>query len=188
MQRIAFFVVIFLFASPAAFAMRCGNRLVDRGAQDFQVRDRCGEPFWTDSYTSVDVTDAYGPTEVQRTVQFDVWYYNFGPHQFMHQMVFRDGFLVRDETLGYGVDEVGGDCNPNRSYAGYTVGELYAHCGEPAQRRSETDTIVRRPGPGEERWRDQRRERWIYDFGDDRFVSLVQLVNGRVENSGLIHR
>ena len=41
-KRYALVAILFLLASPAAFAMRCGNRLVDVGTQDFQVRDRCG--------------------------------------------------------------------------------------------------------------------------------------------------
>ncbi|MET0224927.1 MAG: DUF2845 domain-containing protein [Dokdonella sp.] len=187
-QILLLLVLMMVLASSSAFAMRCGNLLVDAGAQDFQVRERCGDPFWTDRYTSVDVIGAYGPLEEQRSVQFDVWYYNFGPRQLMRQMIFRDGVLLREETLGYGVDDIGSDCNPNRDYAGFSVGELYARCGEPASRRSETDTIVRRPAPGVERWRDQRRESWVYDFGDDRFVRIVRLVNGRVDGTDLVHR
>jgi hypothetical protein len=59
--------------------MRCGNRIVSDGDQDFQVRDCCGEPFWTDRHANVDVIGAYGPFEQQRSVQFDVWYYKLRP-------------------------------------------------------------------------------------------------------------
>jgi hypothetical protein len=170
-----------LLATPAAHAMRCGNRLVSDGAQDFQVRERCGEPFWTDRYTNIEIIGRDGPVEHQREVQIDVWYYNFGPHQLMRQLVFRDGLLEREQTLGYGVDEIGSDCAPNRLLGGLSAGELVALCGEPASRRSRTDTIVRRPAPGIERWRDQRREDWIYDFGDRRYLRVVRVVDGRVD-------
>jgi len=173
-------VFALLLAAPTAHAMRCGNRLVTDGAQDFQVRERCGEPFWADRYTSVEIIGRDGPVEHQREVQFDVWYYNFGPHQLMRQLVFRDGLLEREQTLGYGVDEIGEDCDPNRLLGGLSAGELVARCGEPASRRSRTDTLVRRPVPGVERWRDQRREDWIYDFGDRRYVRVVRVVDGRV--------
>ncbi|MBO9661382.1 DUF2845 domain-containing protein [Dokdonella sp.] len=188
MNTRALLVLFLLFAAPSAFAMRCGSRIVDVGTQDFQVRERCGEPFWTDQYTSVEVIGAYGPQEVQRTVQYDVWYYNFGPRQFMRKFLFSDGALVREETLGYGVEEIGTDCNPMRDYAGFSAGELYARCGEPASRRVQNDTIVRRPAPGVERWRDQRREEWVYDFGDARFLRVVTLVNGRVGGTDTIGR
>lgn len=181
-------VLLLLLAAPSAFAMRCGNRVVNEGLQDFQVQERCGAPFWTDRYTNVDVIGAYGPLERQRTVQYDVWYYNFGPRQFMRKFLFRDGELIGEETLGYGVDEIGTDCNPMRDYGGLTAGELYARCGEPASRRVQDDTIVRRPLPGVERWRDLRREQWIYDFGDARFLRVVNLVNGRVDGSGTLER
>ena len=78
------------------------------------MRERCGEPFWADRYTNVEIIGRDGPVEHQREVQFDVWYYNFGPRQLMRQLVFRDGLLEREQTLGYGVDEIGGDCDPNR--------------------------------------------------------------------------
>jgi hypothetical protein len=174
-------ILALLLAAPAAHAMRCGNRLVSDGAQDFQVRERCGDPFWTDRYTNIEIIGRDGPIEHQREVQFDVWYYNFGPHQLMRQLVFRDGLLEREQTLGYGVDEIGSDCDPNRLLGGLSAGELVARCGEPASRRSRTDTLVRRPAPGIERWRDQRREDWIYDFGDRRYVRVVRVVDGRVD-------
>jgi hypothetical protein len=182
MSRYIFLGIVLLLFSPSAFALRCGTRIVTEGTQDFQVRDRCGDPFYADTYISLEVFGAYGPIEQQREVQYDVWYYNFGPRDLMRRFVFRDGVLVREETLGYGVNEIGGDCNPSRDYTGVSVGELIARCGEPASRRRAYDTIVRRPVPGYERWRDQRREEWIYDFGEDRFLRLFELVDGRVVN------
>ena len=180
LRRYAFLAILLLLASPAAFAMRCGTRIVDVGAQDFQVRERCGEPFYADQYYATEVFGNYGPVAQYRDVQYDVWYYNFGPRQLMRQLVFRDGLLERERTLGYGVDAIGEDCDPNRLLGGLSAGELFARCGEPASRRSHTDTLVRRPAPGLERWRDQRREDWIYDFGDRRFVRVVRVVDGRV--------
>ena len=188
MKRILLCVVVLALAAPDAVAMRCGTRLVSDGDQDFQVRERCGEPFWTDAYSNVEVIGAYGPLEQQSSVQFDVWYYNFGPHQLMRRLVFRDGRLLREDALGYGVDAIGDDCNPRRLLDGLSAGELIARCGEPASRRNRVDTIVRRPLPGIEQWRDQRREEWIYDFGDRRFLRSVRLVDGRVTGVDLVSR
>ena len=188
MRRYLPVVFALLLASPAAHAMRCGNRVVSDGAQDFQVRERCGEPFWTDAYSNLEIVGAYGPVERQRSVQVEVWYYNFGPHALMRRLVFRDGILLREETLGYGVNAVGDDCNPNSSFSGLSAGELIARCGEPASRRTNADTLVRRPAPGVERWRDQRREEWIYDFGDRRFVRIVQFIDGQVTGVDSVQR
>ena len=187
-RRYAFLAILLLLASPAALAMRCGTRIVDVGTQDFQVRERCGEPFYADQYYATEVFGNYGPVAQYRDVQYDVWYYNFGPSNLMRRFVFRDGVLAREETLGYGVDEIGGDCNPNRDYRGFSVGELVARCGEPASRRANYDTIVHRPVPGYEHYREQRREEWIYDFGEDRFLRSFRLLNGRVESIESIER
>src|SRR3954470_10925268 len=128
-RRYALLVILLLLASPAAFAMRCGSRIVDVGTQDFQVRERCGEPFYTDTYYATEVFGNNGPVAQYRDVQYDVWYYNFGPSTLMRRFVFRDGVLAREETLGYGVNEIGEDCNPNRDYRGVSIGELVARCG-----------------------------------------------------------
>ena len=188
MNKLALFALLFLFASPSAFALRCGSNLVTEGSQDFQVRSRCGDPFYADTYSTTEVFGAHGPVAEYRDVQYDVWYYNFGPRQFMRRFVFRDGQLAREETLGYGVDEIGSDCNPNRDYRGFSVGELVARCGEPASRRTNYDTIVHRASPGYQRYRDRRREEWIYDFGEDRFVRSFLLIDGRVEDIDTVQR
>ena len=187
MKKLVFLAVFFLLASPSAFALRCGTRIVTEGTQDFQVRERCGEPFYADVYVATEVFGAYGPVQHYHDVQYDVWYYNFGPHNLMRRFVFRDGVLLREETLGYGVDQIGSDCNPNRDYRGVSVGELVARCGEPASRRTYYDAIERAV-PGYARYRDVRREDWIYDFGEDRFLRLLRLVDGRVQDIESIER
>ena len=188
MNRLAFVALLLLFASPSAFAVRCGSNLVTEGSRDFQVRSRCGDPFYADTYVSTEVFGANGPVAQYRDVQYDVWYYNFGPRQLMRRLVFRDGVLAREETLGYGVDAIGDDCNPNRDYRGVSIGELVARCGEPASRRTSYDTLVHRPSPGYLRYRDQRREEWIYDFGEDRFLRSFLLIDGRVEDIDTVQR
>jgi hypothetical protein len=188
MNKLAYLALLLLLAAPSAFAMRCGSSLVNEGTRDFQVRARCGDPFYVDSYDATEVFGARGPVAEYRDVHYDVWYYNFGRNQFMRRMVFRDGVLAREETLGYGVDEIGSDCNPSRDYRGVSAGELVARCGEPASRRVNNDTVVNRTSPGYQRWRDQRREEWIYDFGDDRFVRSFRLVDGRVDGADAVNR
>jgi hypothetical protein len=188
MNRLALFALLFLFASPSAFALRCGTDLVTEGSQDFQVRARCGDPFYADTYVSTEVFGTNGPVQRYRDVQYDVWYYNFGPRQLMRRFVFREGVLAREDTLGYGVDEIGTDCNANRDYRGVSIGELVARCGEPASRRTNYDTLVHRPVPGYLRYRDQRREEWIYDFGEDRFLRSFLLIDGRVEDIDTVDR
>jgi hypothetical protein len=177
-----------LCASAPVHAMRCGNRLVAEGDRDVQVRGRCGDPYWTDRWSTLEVVGAGGPVERQASVGFEAWYYNFGPRQLLRRLVFRDGFLVREETLGYGVDEIGTDCDPRRGIQGLTAGELVARCGEPDTRHVQADTLVQRPLPSIERWRDQRREEWIYDTGDRRRLRLVRFVDGRATGEEWVAR
>lgn len=179
-KPVALLALCFSFASPAAHALRCGNRLVVDGARDYQVRERCGDPYWSEHDVRVEIVGRDGPLELQRQVQFDVWYYNFGPRHLLRRLEFRDGRLVHEGTLGYGVDEIGASCGANLLVEGMTTGELVARCGEPAARRDLTDIVVVRPAPGIEQWRGVQREEWVYDFGDDRLVRILQVTDGRV--------
>lgn len=180
--------LLLMLASPSAFALRCGSRVVADDARDFQVRDRCGDPFWSESWTGVDVIGRDSPLERQREVQWSVWYYNFGPRALMLRLVFRDGDLQRGDTLGYGVREIGDSCRANMNFTGLSSGELVARCGEPAARREEHDSVVFRPGPGIENWREQRREEWTYDFGDSRMLRVLHLLNGTVASVDMLPR
>ncbi len=187
-MKILLLALLLLTASASAHALRCGDRIINEGDRDLQVRDRCGEPFWADTWYAVDVINRGGPIERQREVQWSAWYFNFGPRQLMQRMLFVDGVLHRAETLGYGVREIGLDCTANLPFAGLSTGELVARCGEPASRRRSNDAVVFRPGPRIESWRDTRREEWVYDLGDDRLLRVLQLAEGRVTSVEYVHR
>lgn len=180
MKRLLFFLMMLAAAVPVLAATRCGNRLVDEGDRDFRVRERCGEPFWSESWLGVDVSNRGSAYEQQREVEWSVWYYNFGPRALMLRLIFEDGVLHSSETLGYGVRQIGDSCRANMNFTGLTSGELVARCGEPAHRREARDSVVFRPGPGIENWRERRREEWVYDFGGSQFQRVLTIVNGRV--------
>lgn len=165
-------------AMPAAQAMRCGNDLTHTGDYEFQVRYRCGEPLWIESHAKI---ESFGNKElrVEREVQYEDWFYNFGSSQFMVHAVFRDGQLLSEEKLGRGVDEVGAGCEPARFGRGLSSGELVAYCGEPATRYVQPGTITRRVARGVYAQDDDYREDWIYDFGGDS-VYVAHLFDGRL--------
>ena len=180
-----------LLASPAALALRCGSRVLADDARDFQVRERCGDPFWSETWRGVDVIGRDSPLERQREVQWSVWYYNFGPRALMLRLVFRDGDLQRGETLGYGVREIGDSCRANMNFTGLDSGELVARGGGPPPPPPPPpphDSTVLRPGPGIENWREQRREEWTYDFGDSQRLRVLHLLNGTVMSVQLVPR
>ncbi len=71
-----------------------------------QVLERCGEPVSRET-KQVELTDAApdgagGLQGTTRTVQAEVWSYNFGASSFMRLLHFRDGKLVKIVTGGYG--------------------------------------------------------------------------------------
>lgn len=172
--------LILLVAAGNAAALRCDNRVLNPGDSDARTRALCGAPYWIDGYVDTEITGAGHALEMQRDVPIDIWYYNFGPRRLLVQLVFRAGVLVHENTLGYGVETIGDDCNPQMPYTGMSVGELVAHCGEPAARRVNNGYVGRRPAAGVEQWRALREEEWTYDFGAGHLQRRLRLRDGRI--------
>jgi hypothetical protein len=181
MKRIALLCLLSALAAPA-YALRCGTRVVDDGDRDLAVRERCGEPFYIDQFSSVSVQGADGPLETQVEDVYDVWYYNFGPRKLMVRLLFLNGRLQHEETLGYGVTTLGDSCNIDSLATGTSAGEIVAYCGEPASRRNQRRANVRRDNFGNERYTPVRVEEWTYDFGGSRLLRVLTLQNGRLLN------
>jgi hypothetical protein len=181
MNRLSLLCLLLLVAAPAQ-ALRCGTRVISDGDRDFAVRDRCGMPFYTEEFASYDVRGADGPFETQVENRYDAWYYNFGPRKLMVRLLFRNGLLEREETLGYGVNEIGDSCNLDSFPSGTSAGEIVAYCGEPATRRLQREANVRRDGRGNERYTPVKREEWIYDLGDNRLLRILTFHNGRLQS------
>ncbi len=177
-----------LLGSANAFALglRCGNRIVNAGMIETQVRNACNAPFWTDHYASLEIIGAGGPIEEQREVNWDVWYYNFGRSMFMQRLTFRDGRLQTIESLGYGVDEIGASCVPAAASRGLTSGELVARCGEPSSRQLGEGAVVRRV-PGILLASENRREEWLYDDGSD-YLTRYFITNSHVTDAERLPR
>lgn len=174
-------LALLAIALPAQ-ALRCGTRVVNEGDRDLAVRERCGEPYYTEQSYALTVRGADGPYEVQDETVYDVWYYNFGPRRLLVRLLFRDGRLVREETLGYGVNAIGEDCNLDALERGTPAGEVVAHCGEPASRSTQRRQIVRRDGRGNERYRDVPQEMWVYDLGPNRLLRVLRFDGGHLES------
>ena len=172
--------LLLLFAATPALALRCGTRLVSSGDYDFQVRARCGNPYWIeDHYQTVVAGDER--VEIAQPTQYSAWFFNFGANRLLVRLLFRDGRLVREETLDRGVDELGAACSPVRLSEGISSGELVAYCGEPASRRVEPALITQRLGANLYRESDSYREDWIYDLGGE-FVFVLHMARGHVES------
>ncbi len=172
--------LLLLVAVPSAYALRCGNRVVGTGDYDFQVRDRCGDPYYIEDHFALLATGADTPVQTIQQTVYTAWFYNFGPSRLLVRLLFRDGRLVRERTLGRGVDDIGGSCAPADLISGANSGELIANCGQPVSRNLHPLAQVRRLGPGIYSQRDDSREDWIYDLGGN-FLYVLHMVNGHVE-------
>lgn len=105
-----------LLAVSDAYALRCGNRLVQEGMTETQVISLCGEPYSTQRLGYVlrpyiikrpagnrgsrAIQRVYGGYHQELAVVEMV--FNFGPRKLMRRLRFEGGRLTLVETAGYG--------------------------------------------------------------------------------------
>lgn len=181
-------VALLLLLAGEAQALRCGNRVVGTGDYDFQVRERCGDPYWIDRSDEWHVQGLDGPLERRSQVALETWYYNFGPRSLVQRLEFRDGRVVSIQTAGYGVRQVGGECSDVALSRGASTGEVYLHCGEPLSRSRRFEDIIERDGFGNARVRSVRLEEWRYAMPGSRFVRLAIFHDDRLDRVERIAR
>lgn len=179
MLRALLTLAVLTFAGEAE-ALRCGGRVVALGDHDFQVRHRCGEPYWIDQYAELRVHGAGGPFERRSERVFDDWYFNFGPNRLVQRLRFRDGRLVKIETLGYGRHGISERCEDVDLSPGTTLGEVALRCGPPTSRTSRYRDVVVHDRHGH-RIRPVRHEEWLYARPGSRFARLAIFIDGRLD-------
>lgn len=91
-----------LLSSCPAFAvesgsMRCERGIVSPGNVMAEVVAKCGDPTFTTRHQ-----ESRGDRERFWTVTVEEWTYNFGPNQFMYNLVFENGRVVRIDSLDWG--------------------------------------------------------------------------------------
>jgi len=166
-----------LVSLPAEAGFRCDGKIVKRGDRSFEVRSVCGEPDVVVPLHSV-YTVRYGHVPTQ-----EEWQYNLGPHRLMRFLRFRNGRLTQVRTGNHGFHTPSGRCSPGFIEPGVTQMELKARCGAPRDKElritgsryrvDKTGRVYRSGMPAED---------WLYDFGSNRFMRVVTLINGRVVN------
>jgi hypothetical protein len=82
-----FFIQTNLSALNDASSLQCSGGTVLAGDSEDSVRDKCGEP------QKVTQEDADSPI---------VWFYNFGPSEFVGYVSFTNGVVERIQMGGYG--------------------------------------------------------------------------------------
>lgn len=177
-----------LTVADSAWAMRCGNRLVTTGDYDFQVRERCGEPYWSNGFSELHIQGLDGPLERRQERVFEEWFYQDGPHRLVRRLLFADNRLVRIEVGGYGVRSIGNECSDRAFRRGAAAGEVFLRCGAPEARNQRYEDVVQRDGSGNARVRPIRREEWFYPFDGSRFVRKLVFHNGVLDRVERIAR
>jgi len=128
-------LVLLLSASTQVAALRCGTKLINTGDPVSRLQRYCPEPFWIERWSDPALLDN-SPYGIQLTDGVEAWYINFGPRKLVRRMVFRNGELRSEETLGYGFNRAPEKANCRGSdldSAGDTLADLYRRCGPPDQ-------------------------------------------------------
>jgi len=169
-------------SAAQAQSLRCDGQLVRDDDTMADVIAACGAPNFTDRWIA-DSALGFG-------LPMSEWTYNPGPGRLIQTVVFRGDRVVRVNTAGYGFREdaipASGDCDPGLISPGLSKYRLLHACGPPltqigyfitAKRVYESGfsyPLTRNGG------RFVYRERWTYDFGNNRLRRLIQLDNARV--------
>jgi len=82
-----FFIPPNLSALDGVSSLQCSGGMVLSGDSEDSVRDKCGDP------QKVTREDADSPI---------IWFYNFGPTEFVYFVSFTNGIVERIQMGGYG--------------------------------------------------------------------------------------
>lgn len=91
-------------SAQEAGSMMCRNGIVSRGDTIPEVVKKCGPPTFAfqREQTEVDLKRRHSGVRTIRKILIDDWTYNFGPNEFMYQLIFENGRVARIESLDWG--------------------------------------------------------------------------------------
>lgn len=183
-------LAILAIAGPAsADSLRCGGSLVQVGDPAAVVRSNCGRPDFVDPWIGSSEL-VYG-----RAPSAEEWTYNRGPNRLLQILVFKNGELKRIRDDGYGFTESRGEssCRPTAIVRGMSKYRLLQVCGEPVQKTGHFVYSTRGRVGSHDYYRRRGvvpvfRERWIFNFGGNRFLREVTLENATVVETDTLER
>ncbi|AJE03913.1 DUF2845 domain-containing protein [Geobacter pickeringii] len=84
--------------------MICRGGIVSIGDAIPAVLHKCGPPVYATQREQSEVTGSsrHGGTKTITRITIDDWTYNFGPNEFMYQLIFENGRVARIESLDWG--------------------------------------------------------------------------------------
>lgn len=111
-------VLLVGLSGGVASAMRCGTRLVSRGDGRAKVLALCGRPLDVQRRVLYAFQRAgYGGfwgVGYHLPIVVEVWVYNLGPNRLMRELIFQNGTMLREDTVGYGFSP--GQAGPNAQW------------------------------------------------------------------------
>lgn len=114
-----------------------------------------------------------------KTSEIEEWSYRSNSGELLRTLIFEDGRLVAIQIGGRRpVDP--SRCERQLFPLGSTSAELRLTCGEPAQEDSWVELLETQTQGGVVLGRSITRERWVYNFGPDRFLRIFELAEGRL--------
>ena len=179
MRALFLFALLGCFALPA-HALRCNDRIVTTNDHAFEVRQKCGAPYWVEPFDEILVLGENSPLEQRVQRKVEAWYYNFGPNALMRRLLFRDNRLVKEETIGYGYTELGTECELGALVPGLSTGEVVARCGQPVDRDVRYQERILRNHVGMAQRRILRMDEWLYPAGS-RDPYLLRFYDGKLD-------
>ncbi len=173
-------ILLLSFARPAE-AVRCGKRLVNPGDSITRAVKYCPQPFWVERWQADGIGhNGYGHYVADT---FEAWYLNFGSRKLMRRLLFRNGYLEREDVLDHGFNgRPAGNCNARElESAGFSLAEVFADCGPPDYEYSYPVTVY--PSKRHHRGRHGPvviyRHVWTYDL-ERQFDRELHFENGRL--------
>ena len=84
-------------AAQQTDSLRCRNGIVSIGDTIPDVIKKCGAPVFQDRREQTQ-----GSRRSLEIITVDDWVYNFGPQEFMYQVIFRNGRVAKIESREHG--------------------------------------------------------------------------------------
>jgi hypothetical protein len=186
-----------MFALPAAAdSLRCDGGIVQTGDTKLDLLAKCGEPVYVEGprvEERASRLEAAPDAVLEEHVRWsgERWSYDFGPGTFMQHVELSGGRVVAVIRGERGVAPgprrtvlVRARCEPAAIHRGDRAAEVLARCGDPVVRevgrrvrlesvRITADTAARTAVA-------VPLELWVFDFGPQRFTSIVLLEDGVV--------
>jgi hypothetical protein len=185
-------IILLLFMTTEAFALRCGNKLVDIGDRKIEVLEKCGNPLFVENWQEeVIVYRGRLERQIRRLSNIDIeeWTYNFGANRFIYFLRFVNGRLNRIEEGQVGSNRLipslpQPDCGQRVEIGDRRI-DVLRKCGKPVTTEKREDLrVTTSPTQEQNVFADRVSqvdiEEWTYNFGPTHFLLFIRLQRGRV--------